>query len=277
MGDEADLALLTRRTLRQVLLPLARIMVARGITIADANEILKEVLFDVARDLSGEGPKTSDSRVSLLTGLHRKDVGRLRKAKSGARRKSSMNAAAKVIALWTTDRSFLDGKGAARALPRVSDTRPGFDELVERARVDLPAGTIVTHLVDQKLVTESRDKRLKLRTDAYLPVPGSAEMLVAFEKNVSAHLDAAAGNLLSERAPPFFERASHFNRLSEKSVRELEALARRLGSEALRRFNEEAMALQRQDVEDETNTGRVSLGVYVLPRHKAAPKKEAKK
>src|SRR5262245_30078545 len=65
--------------LTRVLHPLVRLMIARGITFSAAVELLKRVYVEVADQhfrLTDE--RQTDSRVSLITGLHRKDVKRLR-------------------------------------------------------------------------------------------------------------------------------------------------------------------------------------------------------
>ncbi|MDV7400972.1 DUF6502 family protein, partial [Arthrospira platensis SPKY1] len=69
------------RAVRRILLPLVRFLVAKGITYPFLSELLKSLYVEVAdRDFRlGEGPPT-DSRITLITGVHRKDVARLRKA-----------------------------------------------------------------------------------------------------------------------------------------------------------------------------------------------------
>src|ERR1700704_431682 len=67
--------------LRQLLRPLVRLLTAQAITFPMLPELLKHIYVDEAVrhfGLGGEPP--SDSRVSLLTGVHRKDVRRLRQS-----------------------------------------------------------------------------------------------------------------------------------------------------------------------------------------------------
>ena len=66
--------------IRQLLAPLARLMIRHGITMPAIIEVLKQVLVSVAeKDFPVAGKSTTDSRVSVLTGVHRKDVKRLRR------------------------------------------------------------------------------------------------------------------------------------------------------------------------------------------------------
>ncbi len=65
--------------LRHVMRPLVRLMLRKGVTYLVFADLLKEVFVEVADREFRLGDKAStDSRISLLTGVHRKDVRRLR-------------------------------------------------------------------------------------------------------------------------------------------------------------------------------------------------------
>jgi len=67
------------RALRQLLRPLVRFLLDQQISFPVLSRLLKEVYVDVAREeLPLEGRAQTDARLSLLTGVHRKDVRRLR-------------------------------------------------------------------------------------------------------------------------------------------------------------------------------------------------------
>lgn len=238
-------------------------MIVSGITLSSATELLKQVLFDAANERGAGG--VSDSRVSLLTGLHRKDVRRFREASDSLARPSFATASARLINHWSSDPAYLDDAGAPRRLPRTAETGPSFDGLVQHLRFDLAPGTILRHLTDLDLVRQADEGGLSLQASAYLPRAGSQEMLAAFEKNITAHLQATVANL-TEESPPYFERASHFNRLSAESAAALNALARRLAEDQLAAFNAEARRLQQQDMTIPSSRHRVSFGSYVVDR-----------
>ena len=256
-----------RSVLRAVLRPLAELMISSGITLSSATELLKQVLFDAARNRS-DGPIT-DSQVSLLTGLHRKDVRRFREAGQGPARASYANASARLIALWNSDPRFLDDDGKAVALPRSAETGQSFDGLVQLLKIDLAPGTMLLHLTNMGLVKQGPDGRLTLLASAYVPLAGNREMLAAFEKNITSHLGAAVENLTGKAPRPHFERSSHFNRLSAESAAALEALARHLAEEHLAKFNAEAGRRQRQDMATPSSTHRISFGSYIVDRDQA--------
>ena len=64
---------------RRVLRPFIKLMLAKGITYPFLTEMLKDLYVEVAANDFKIGDKPStDSHLSLLTGIHRKDIKRLR-------------------------------------------------------------------------------------------------------------------------------------------------------------------------------------------------------
>ena len=69
-----------KTTLLALLRPLVRYLIGQGWTYPALCELLKAVFVAEAQGHHSEGTHrpTTDSRISLLTGIHRKDVKRLR-------------------------------------------------------------------------------------------------------------------------------------------------------------------------------------------------------
>lgn len=254
------------RMLMGMLRPLARVMIAKGVTISHATELLKRAMVEMAKTQTGD-PQVSDSRISVLTGLHRKDVRRLRATDPLPPRRSMLNACALLIAHWTTEPAFL-AEGGPRPLPRSGTAGlPGFDDLVRAARIDVAPATILEELAAQGAVElEADGTTVTLVHDAFVGSPQSDALLEAFEKNVGAHLNVAAANLLNEvKGSRQFERALHFSHLSEASLRYLEDRSARAATALLHDLNAMAMARQAEDALLEFEaTGRFSFGAYVL-------------
>src|ERR1700761_7483672 len=63
----------------RMLRPLARLMIRGGITVPALNEMLRVLFVDVAaNEILTDARARSDSRISLVTGIHRKEIRRLR-------------------------------------------------------------------------------------------------------------------------------------------------------------------------------------------------------
>ena len=98
------------RALRHALRPLVRLMIAGGVTLPALIEMLKGLLVDVAdKEFGLAGKAPTDSRVSLVTGVHRKDVSRLRRV---ARPCSAGAAGRRRLPPWPLHCSQLERSGS---------------------------------------------------------------------------------------------------------------------------------------------------------------------
>jgi uncharacterized protein DUF6502 len=254
------------RALRHLLRPLARLLVARGVTYTMLSDLLKEVYVEVAeRDFSLEGKRPTDSRVSLLTGVHRKDVRRLRDAvpANDAAAPESVALGAQLVSAWTTRREFLDAKGKPRPLPRLASQGRGrsFESLVESVSKDIRPRSVLDEWLRLGIAELDAQDRVVLRTAAFVPRRGFDEMAFYLGHNVHDHLAAAAHNLLGE-GQPFMERSVHYDALGERSIAELAELAGRTGMEALNQVNRKAMACEARDGDEPKPRRRMTFGVY---------------
>jgi hypothetical protein len=79
MQDDQDKQELIE-ALRAILQPLVRLLIANGVTFPAFSRIGKEVYIEVGtRDFSLSFKKQTDSRVALVTGITRKEIGQIRR------------------------------------------------------------------------------------------------------------------------------------------------------------------------------------------------------
>jgi len=245
--------------LRRILDPLVRTMIARGMTYNDLSEVLKSAFVARAEaDFGLEGKRMTDSRISLLTGLQRRDVRAHRQGDLEMPRESA-GPLPRVIARWLSDQEWLDRRGQPRTLDRTGE-RHSFDALVASISRDMHPRTLLDELARQGAVAIEGD-RIALTARSYLPSDDDAK-LGYFGANLGDHAEAASANLSTEE-PPYFERAVHYNNLSEKAASALEALARKRQHEVLSELNTEALRLQNEGADDGPLTSRFRCGSFV--------------
>lgn len=249
------------RVLRGLLRPLVRTMIARGLTAPVVYSLLKRVYVEVAEThFALDDKPLTDSRIAMLTGVHRKDIRTIRSETDDgageARRKSALLAT--VIGQWMTNPGFLDPDGAPRPLSRTED---GFDALVRTVSKDVRPRTVLDELTRAGLVSETPDGLLALRAEAVVGTGSTADREAFFAANVGDHLAAASENLLAEE-PPFFERAVFYNQLTPESVDEIEAAARTQAQALLEQLSAQSSALRRTQDADGAPRQRYRMGVY---------------
>lgn len=193
-----------------LLAPLARLMVARGVLFPDLVERLKIHYVDAAATQT-DG-KITDSRLSVMTGLQRRDIVRLREAPP---RDTRPNHLSTLIARWRTDPSY-----NSQPLPKTGP-HPSFEALARDIRRDVHPRTMLDTLLAAGTVTQG-DDRITLAQTSYQPLAGSRDQLEYLTHNLGDHMHAATDNVLGHQ-PPHFERAVHYSGLTQAQVTQLEA------------------------------------------------------
>src|SRR5262249_27445952 len=162
---------------------LARLCLRHGISYEAAAQLAKRAFVDVAYgEFVIPHRKQSASRVAVLTGLHRKDVGRMMKAARPSDRGEAARGAyaARIIAGWRRDDAFADPRGGPATLSFDSGT-PTFVDLVKRyGGRDVPGRAVLDELVRVGAVRRLRDGRLRLIARAYVPALASDESIAIF-------------------------------------------------------------------------------------------------
>ncbi len=241
-------------------------MVASGVTYPFASEVLKGLFVEVAdREFRLGDASPTDSRISLISGVHRKDVRRLRSADRVVDEvvPDTISFGGRLVTTWLTDKRFLDAKGRPRPL---SKTRtPGGDvcleDLVANKRTDIRLRVVLDEWLRLGIVHIDARDRLVLNTNAFVPRAGLDEKLFFFAHNLHDHAAAATDNLLGNRVPRL-ERSLMYDGLTAEGIQAVDERARQLGNEMLQELNR--LASEREEVETESAAPRqrFTCGVY---------------
>ena len=260
---------LAAQAISQVLQPLARLMIDHGLQLPSMLEMLKKALVDEAQGVYGLADKgSSDTRIALLTGVHRKDVKRLRATPEASGPSSPMvSLAASVVARWISEPRFLNADQSARALARTpgrgSAGEPDFTTLVAEVSRDVGARAVLDELERLGVVERQDDGYVALKTSAFVPQEGLSESFHFLAANVSDHLSAAVHNLAPDRSSPLMLDQSAFSQdLSAEQADQLQLQARRLWATALQQFLQTATVAEQRSQGTEGTKHRVRFGVY---------------
>jgi len=253
------------KAIQWLLRPLVRALIAQGVTALALYQIIKRVYVEVAEEeLTRAGERPTDSRINVLTGVHRRDIRSFREnpgsRDADTRRKVTMIAT--VLGRWLGDPRSTDAEGGALPLPRTSENGPSFDALVEEVSRDIRPRSVLDELTRQELVEIDADTGLiRLRADAFFGPADLEQRVHFFAANVGDHIAAAAENLLADE-PRFMERAVFYNRLRSQSVDDIETVARERATDLLVDLNRFAHQRQDSDLDAPDGTQRFRFGVY---------------
>ena len=260
------------RAIRHLLRPLVRLLLARGIPYPALAAMLKDVYFEVAvRDVA-RGEAQTTSRISLITGLHRKDVRRMRDA--GAARPAvalETRLASEVFTRWISDARFLDARKRPRRLARLASAGGvhSFESLAASVSSDVRPRALLDELLRLGLVTLDAGDHVALNRHAFVPARGSEEVLHYFGHNVHDHLAAAVHNILG-LGPGLLEQGVFGDRLSAESVDAIGALVRDAWARMLREIVPAASELDVRDARSGNADMRMRFGVYFFAEPLAA-------
>lgn len=186
---------------RRILRPLVRLLLRNGVTYQAFAETVKHVFVEVAaEDFRIANRKQSDSRISVITGLSRKEVKRV-SARAPAEESADYvrhNRAARVIDGWNADAEFRDRSGP-RELAVESGGSGSFTELVRRYSGDAPPRAVLDELERVGAVERRSDGRLRLKVAVYAPHTDDADRIVAMGVAVGDLLETADRNLCAGR------------------------------------------------------------------------------
>lgn len=251
----------------RLLRPLVRLMLHFQITYPYLCQVLKALYVDVAsKDFPADNARQTDSRITLLTGVHRKDVRSFREAGLEALRPpDTLPVGAQIVAAWLGAPGYQTRQGAPKPLPRTqTETTDGvsFETLVESVtRGDLRARSVLDEWLRSGLVAINEKAQVCLNVEAFIPEKGFDEKVYYFGKNLHDHVAAGVHNLLGNDTP-HFDRSVYYNHLTPASMDELNDLIQARGSDVLKDINKRARELQRQDAGNAEALQRFNFGMY---------------
>jgi len=265
--SRSDIAL--REALR-LMQPIAHVLVANGVTYPQFVRALKTTFLRAAHaELQSADAPITDSALSLLSGVHRKDV-RVMRSSDGPppSRNRALSLAADVARRWMRAPEYLDAQGAPRVLP-LRTRQPGetsFEALVQSVSKDFHARSVLDELLRLEVAFVEGD-HVHLRAEGLGSSDRFATIAEAFAANAGDHLAAGAANLRASshtETQPFFDQAIAVEGLSVHSSSVLQTLAREACSSALARVEAEGRTRQSQEAQGLPReiAMRIRVGTY---------------
>ncbi|WOF75550.1 DUF6502 family protein [Parvibaculaceae bacterium PLY_AMNH_Bact1] len=248
---------------RTILRPLVRGLVRRGVQLPQIVEELKALYVEAARQEAAKTGRVTQSAISVMSGVHRKDVKRLMETTEDAPRPpSAASMGSKLIGIWMGRTPFAQTDGSPQALfEKRSDGSPSFEELVGEVSQDVRSRAVLDDWLRLNVVLRRDDGLVELNTEAFATPEAEVEALHFFGRNLRDHVSAGLHNLEGQD-PRFIDRATFYWGLTDASIEKLRLLAQELGAEAVREANKQALEFATEDRERGDGSNRMTFGVY---------------
>jgi hypothetical protein len=164
-----------------MLKPIIKILLKIGVSYKQFAQITRSLFVEVASSEFGvRGRETNVSRVSIITGISRSEVTKIRKELEKSNDKEeefipTLNNASRVLTGWYSDATYKDGKGEPLVLCFDADEGPSFTELNKRYGGDVPATTMLKELHKTESVKIDKDENITVLKRYYMPSQLSPE------------------------------------------------------------------------------------------------------
>jgi hypothetical protein len=254
--------------LQRLLRPLIRFGLSNNLRVQDLLECIKSVLVDTARShLLASGEKVTESRLSVMTGIHRRDIKRLMDEEFKFDELQSLIM--KVVGQWQTDKQFITDDKLPKPL-NFKGENSDFNQLVEKVSKDVNPATVLFELERVGMV-EKKEGHIILLQDTYTPGDNFEDALSIASDDIEHLLAAVREN--AERIVAFgqpgaginLHARTEYNNIRPSGLREIREWLIKEGH-ALHRRARELFAKHDQDINPiESYTGlgaRVVLGTF---------------
>jgi hypothetical protein len=249
-------------TLTQLLEPLARLSLAKGVSIQAFEERVRRAYVQAAADTcEGMNPDRLTSRISTMTGLTRREVARIQTSQAPAR-PVTRSLAIDVLTYWASQPGYIDARGQPVPIAR-SGAAPSFDALASFVTRDVHPKSVLVDMLRLGLVThDSVTDQVALVESVFVPNGDWPRMMGFLGANVGDHLLAAVDNVLGD-GHQHFEQSLLADELSADALNQAKALISGQWRALMTHLGPELQALMEQDrAAGRAQNQQLRIGLY---------------
>jgi hypothetical protein len=265
---------------RRILRALVRLLLRCGIPYPVFSELARWTYAEVAeREFAIDGRKQTNSRISVITGLSRKEVLRLRRLPMPVDEGSveRFHRGARIVSAWVREHAPKDSNSLP--VPLVFDGEgPSFTALVAEHGGDVPPRAVLDELL-RAGVAERDGDQVRLLSRAYLPAGDAAEgeRVAILGTDVAALLRTIDHNLQSPVEERHFQRRVLYRGVPAAALASVEALASQRGQALLEELDQalaERVEHPLQQVQGDGPSRQVMFGMFWAEEDEAPPPKK---
>lgn len=258
------------------------LLLRNGVTYKEFALLCKSIFVEAASEDYGiRGRPTNVSRISVLTGIDRKEVKRLRdlmqENTTANEAQHSQDRITRLLTAWHRDQEFLGADGRPKALPVEGDSA-SFFALIKRFGGDVPKLALMKEMLRVGVIDKNDKGELEARARFYAPAQSDPQALLRAGSVISELGDTLFHNLyvadddktgLKYRRR--FERRATNNLIDPKHRKAFHAFVEAQGQEFLERVDAwlSEHETQPNQQQNETNRPSVRLGASLFTIEKS--------
>lgn len=254
---------------RQLLRPLASMLLRCGMTWKEFAALSKSVFVETATNEYGiKGRPTNISRVSILTGIDRKEVKRQRDLLEAdmpvIRRKTT--DATRVLSGWHQDADFTDG-GKKPLLLAESGEAPSFEALCARYGGGVAAATMLKELLKTGSVARRGDGTLEVLRRYYQPAVHEDENLLFAVDRIHDVIQTMNNNVfVGESGVPRFGGYADHDAFPVAAIPDFRDFLDQRGQAFLEEIDDWLARRAGRETQGDQETARVGISLFATER-----------
>jgi hypothetical protein len=262
-----------QKLIRVTMRPLIRIMIRYGIGYGDFSAVVKRIFIEVAEnDFKIDGRKQTISRVSVLTGITRREIKKILDNSSTKREEEVFvyNHAARIISCWLHDEEFQLPDGTAAALSTKQDGEGTFNNLVYKYGNNTPSRAILDELVRVGAVELDEIGMARMVSLGYVPSEDTQELLSVSFQSVADLISTIDYNDRNRNADTRLQLTVNYDNVSDEGVEVFRHVSREKSKEVLL-FLDRFLATQDKDNNPAIagkGANRTGLGIFFFEERK---------
>ena len=253
------------RTVLAAVRPMVRWLICHGVTFPEFADRAKRIFLEEAKAelMASRTKPPTDSALSLLSGVHRRDIREFRAVDALGGIKptpiESFGIASQVFARWITDPNYLDQHGKPIALERQNSK--SFDHLVFLVSQDISPKSVLEQLHRLGIVRIDNDDVIHCEANCFVPRAGLAQMGRDISLTLCDHIQCCIDNV--EDRANWLEQSVFVDSISAESAHILHTAAAKLwrqNHQVLMQLAQERFAIDQVSAADTSQRAR--LGMY---------------
>jgi len=263
---EQDTKTTLRSSCRALLRPIASVVLKCGMTWREFSELSKSVFVSVASDEFGiRGRPTNVSRVSILTGISRKEVKRQRDllAEPEASASPKTTDATRLLSGWHQDSDYVDITGNPLPL-NPEGAAPSFQSLFDSYGGDTPEQTLLRELLKAGSIVTDAKGRYVAKRRYHMPVEMDTGGIRFFGTNLFDHANTLSNNVTGDSDQRRLEGFAVDDQIHPDTVEEFRAYLDERGQQFLEEIDDWLSRHRVDPNESQITPVRLGLGVYAI-------------
>ncbi len=270
----------TQKLIRVTMRPFIRLLIRYGVGHGDFTAVTKDLFVEVAeQDFRLAGRKQTISRISVLTGITRREIKKILSETPDTRGEYFIyNHAARVLTSWLHDEEFQDDDGKAAGLSTRTDDAGSFNALVKKYGNNTPSRAILDELIRVGAVETDDNGVARMLSTGYVPTKDSEEMLSVSFQSVADLITTIDYNDTHKPSESRLQLTVNYDNVTNDGVEIFRQVSREKCKEILL-FLDRFLATQDRDNNqgiDGEGTNRTGLGIFYYEDERESDSNEKK-